>query len=413
MNKKFIRIVAIVLAVVMFLSIGFIVLDALAVPAAANSGNARAQINRLRTELQEYQRRKREVQANINAIDFEMRDEIARKQVLDDRIMLTVMEVDNIEATIYQYGLLIIEKEGEVVLAQEREDAQFRLYRTRVRDMEENGVISYLEILFDSTSFSDLLARIDFVSDIMRADEQTYFDLIRAREDTIAAKEALEETMSELEEETVLLNLRRAELEEQVEEANELIRRLDYDREAEAAVYAAITAEEARILTRIRQEEERLRREEAAARARQQQQNIVRGTGDLIWPVPGFNTITSPFGVRRHPVFGVMRQHSGIDIAGAGINGARVVAADSGTVITSQFNSSFGNFIVIAHGENRNGDRITTLYAHLQSRAVSVGDTVTQGQTIGRVGTTGVSTGPHLHFEVTVNGTRVNPQRFL
>ncbi|MCL2227171.1 MAG: M23 family metallopeptidase [Oscillospiraceae bacterium] len=106
-----------------------------------------------------------------------------------------------------------------------------------------------------------------------------------------------------------------------------------------------------------------------------------------------------------------MRQHSGIDIAAR--HGANVLAADRGTVITSRFNSSYGNYIVIAHGENRNGDRITTLYAHLSTRSVSVGDVVEQGQVIGRIGSTGVSTGPHLHFEVMVNGTRVNPMRFL
>jgi murein DD-endopeptidase MepM/ murein hydrolase activator NlpD len=98
--------------------------------------------------------------------------------------------------------------------------------------------------------------------------------------------------------------------------------------------------------------------------------------------------------------------HNGIDIRGG--HGDPVFAADSGTVITSQFNASYGNFIVISHG---NG--VNTLYAHLSTRQVSVGDTVTRGQRIGLIGSTGVSTGPHLHFEVIVNGSRVNPMRWL
>jgi len=409
MNRKAVRVIAIILAVVMLVSISFIVLDA--ATATANTSNTRAQINRLRTELQEYRRRKAEVQSRINAIDFERTTALARKSVLDDRIMLTGMEIDNVEATIEQYELLIIEKEYEVILAQEREDYQFRNYRTRVRDMEENGVISYLEILFDSTSFSDLLARIDFVGDIMRADEQTYFNLIRAREETIIAKYALEETKLELEGEMLLLEEKQFELEMQVEEANELIRQLQANRDTEAELYADIAADEARILADIRRNEQELQRQEAAERARRQQQNIVRGTGQMVWPVPSSGNVTSGFGVRMHPVFRVMRQHSGIDIAAR--HGANVVAADRGTVITSAFNSSFGHFIVIAHGENANGDRITTLYAHLSSRGVSPGQVVERGQVIGRIGSTGVSTGPHLHFEVTVNGTRVNPLPFV
>jgi len=409
MNKKVVRIIAIVLAAVMLLSVGFIVLDAIS--ASANTSPTRTQINRLRQELQDYQRRRREVQSHINAIDFEKRTELARKSVLDDRIMLTGMEIDNIIATIEQYELLILEKEHEVDLAQDREDAQFQLYRSRVRDMEENGVISFLEILFDSTNFADLLARMDFVADIMRNDEQMYFDLIDARLATIAAKEALEETKLELEEEEVQLRIMQAELEEQVAEADLLIYQLQQDRDAEAALYAEVAAEEARVLRDINRAEAELRRQEAAEAARRQAQNIVRGTGDLMWPVPSSRNITSEFGSRMHPVFRQMRQHSGIDIAAR--HGANVLAADRGTVITSRFNSSYGNYIVIAHGENRNGDRITTLYAHLSTRSVSVGDVVEQGQVIGRIGSTGVSTGPHLHFEVMVNGTRVNPMRFL
>ena len=408
-NKKVVRVIAIILAVVMLVSVGFVILDSL-VMASANTGQTRARINSLREELREYQRRRNEVQTHINAIDFERRAELARKSILDDRIMFTGMEIDIIEATIVQYEILIIEKEEEVVRAQEREDNQLQLFRTRVRNMEENGVISYLEILFDSTSFADLLARMDFVSDIMRADEQIYHSLIAAREATIEAKEELEATRLELEEERVLLYERKDELAEQVAEADALIYQLLQDREAEQTLHDALVADENRILRQIREQEEEIRRQEAAAAAaaaaaRAGQAPVVRGTGDLTWPVPGHRRISSPFGIRQHPVFGVMRAHNGIDIPAP--HGVSVVAADRGTVITSSYNSSFGNFIVISHGN------MNTLYAHLSTRSVRVGDTVQRGQVIGRVGSTGISTGPHLHFEVHVNGQRVNPQRFL
>ena len=406
-NKKVIRVIAIILAVVMLMSVGFVILDSLM--ASANSSNisgTRAQINRLRGELQGYQSRRREVQTHIDAIDFERRTELARKSILDDRIMFTGMEIDIIEATIEQYEILIVEKEAEVVRAQEREEAQFQLFRTRVRNMEENGVISYLEILFSSTNFADLLARMDFVSDIMRADEQIYFELVAAREATIEAKAELEETKLELEEERVLLFSRQEELAEQVEEAEAMIYELLQHRETEQALHDALVADEARIMRQIREQEEELRRlEAAAAAAAAAARPVVRGTGELTWPVPGHTRVTSPFGSRMHPVFRVMRHHNGIDIGAP--HGANVVAADRGTVIRSAYNSSFGNYIVISHGN------MNTLYAHLSTRSVRAGDTVQRGQTIGRIGSTGTSTGPHLHFEVHVNGQRVNPMRFL
>jgi len=406
-NKKVIRVIAIILAVVMLMSVGFVILDSLM--ASANSSNisgTRAQINRLRGELQGYQSRRREVQTHIDAIDFERRTELARKSILDDRIMFTGMEIDIIEATIEQYEILIVEKEAEVVRAQEREEAQFQLFRTRVRNMEENGVISYLEILFSSTNFADLLARMDFVSDIMRADEQIYFELVAAREATIEAKAELEETKLELEEERVLLFSRQEELADQVEEAEAMIYELLQHRETEQALHDALVADEARIMRQIREQEEELRRlEAAAAAAAAAARPVVRGTGELTWPVPGHTRVTSPFGSRMHPVFRVMRHHNGIDIGAP--HGANVVAADRGTVIRSAYNSSFGNYIVISHGN------MNTLYAHLSTRSVRAGDTVQRGQTIGRIGSTGTSTGPHLHFEVHVNGQRVNPMRFL
>jgi murein DD-endopeptidase MepM/ murein hydrolase activator NlpD len=337
--------------------------------------------------------------------------EIEKKEVLDERITLTSLEIDNISETINQFSLLIREKEYEVVIAQNREDAQLERYRGRVRDMEENGIISYLEIIFDSTSFSDLLARIDFVSDIMRADENSYYTLQQARNETVEAKETLEDTKAELDEEKEALEEKKAELDKQLEEAQALIMKLEADIETERELRALVIEREDSVQREINAAVAELRRQQEAERLRllRERQRAgststgttwVTGTGDLMWPASG--AITSRFGMRQHPVFGGMRMHNGIDIGAP--HGANVVAADSGTVITSAHDWSYGNYIVIDHG---NG--MTTLYAHLSSRSVSSGASVSKGQLIGHVGSTGVSTGPHLHFEVSVNGTRVNP----
>jgi len=407
-NKNFARAVAILLAAIMLISVVIGAISAL----TNFKGRAvvtQAEIDRLRQTKQEYAQLKLEIQARINTIEFERMSEVARKSVLDDRIILTGQEIENIRETIDYYSLLITEKEVEVVEAQNRENDQLASYRRRVRDMEESGVISYLEILFDSTSFTDLLARLDFISDIMHADERLYYNLIESRLQTIAAKDNLELARLEMEEEEATLSIAEQELLEQLEEANALIETLENNRERERQLYADARAEEERIQREINSKVEELRREQERRQIAESQR--VRGTGDLLWPAPGYNTITSRFGIRVHPVYRVLRQHTGIDIGAP--YGARVVAADTGTVITSSYNSSYGNYIVVSHGNTRMGNNVTTLYAHLSTRNVSVGDVVSRGSTIGRVGSTGVSTGAHLHFEVSINGTRVNPERYL
>jgi len=402
-NRNVARIIAIILALIMVFSVVWVILDSI----TASASVSQADIDRLKGEKKEYERRKREIQSRINTIEFEKMTEVAKKRVLDDQIMLTGMEIENIAETIEYFEMLIVEKELEVVAARDKEDKQLRDYKDRVRDMEENGIITYLEIIFDSTSFSDLLARLDCVSDIMQADERTYFDLIVAKEQTIAAEEALRQTKLEMEEEIVLRELKQVELEGQRDEADELIKKIEANLESERALRAEVEAEEERVQREINQKVEELRRKQEEERRRARTVTVtVKGTGQLKWPVPSSTTVSSEYGIRPHPVFKVYRMHTGIDISAK--HGASVTAADTGTVITSAYNSSYGNYVVVSHG---NG--ITTLYAHLSSRKVSEGAVVTKGQIIGLIGSTGISTGPHLHFEVSVNGSRVNPLKYV
>lgn len=395
-KKRAVRIVALILILIMGLSFLIAAIDAL----TARADVSQAQIDRLREQKKDYEKRRQEIQSHINTIEYEKMTEIAKKKILDDRIMLTGLEIENINETIEQYIDLIAQKEIEVTKAKQREDAQLADYKERVRDMEENGVITYLEIIFDSTSFTDLLARVDFVTDIMSADETKYFKLIDAREETIAAKEDLEHTKTELEDERINLVIKESDLAEQLEEANALIAGIEATLEAENELYNSTLDEEKKVQAEINKKVEELRRQQEKAAAA-----AVKGTGSLMWPTPSSNVVTSGFGNRMHPVYRVLRQHTGIDIA-AGY-GAKVLAADSGSVLTSAYSSSYGNYVVLNHG---NG--VTTLYAHLSSRSVSAGQSVTKGQQIGLVGSTGVSTGAHLHYEVSVGGQRVNPLQY-
>jgi len=384
----------------------------------ASARVTQGQIDRLRAEKRGYERQKRDVQAQINAIEFEHMAVMEKKGILDQRIMLTDLEIKNTNKIIEQLYLLISEKEYEVFLAQNREEFQFDKYRNRVRDMEENGLISYLGIVFDSTSFSDLLARIDFIRDIMRADRRLFDDLQIARNDTVDAKDDLEKTKDELEEEKEQLEQKELELLEQLDEAHDLIIKLEADHHMQSQLRDQFIAEEDRIQREINAAVEQLRKqeeEEAERQRRLREQNQSQqgsggsnssgsssggGSGKLGWPVPG-GKIISRWGAPRGG-----RLHQGTDFGGA--YGANVVAAESGKVITVSYGSGYGNYVTIAHGGG-----IQTLYSHLNSAAVSVGDSVSRGQVVGYVGSTGNATTPHLHFEVFVNGTRVNPELWL
>ncbi|MDR0838577.1 MAG: peptidoglycan DD-metalloendopeptidase family protein [Oscillospiraceae bacterium] len=395
-NKKFVRLVAVILALMMVISVIIAGLSSLRAGAVSQ-----AQIDALKAVKKELNDKKRAVQSEINSLRYDQLSATAKKEVLDDRISLTEQEIANINEQIELYVDLIGDKEREVAQAQRREDAQLELYKRRIRDMEENGAVSYIAVIFEAASFSDLLARIDFVSDIMRADEAAYKDLVEARLETIAAKEALEATQAEQEAERVELLSKEDELIEQVEESIALIVEIEADLDARTALWAQIDAETDKL-----QEEINKKTEELRAQAASRPGSVVNGSGSLQWPGTS-NVVTRTFGTMEHPIYGDLRPHYGIDLRAA--YGSNIYAADSGTVITSTYSSSYGNYVVISHG----GTGMTTLYAHMSARNVKVGDSVTKGAVVGYAGSTGASTATHLHFEVSVNGSRVNPLNYF
>lgn len=393
MTKKwFIRIIAIVMALIMAMSVFYVVMGSFAASAVTQS-----QINTLKKKQQEIEKKKAEIQSQINSLKYQQDSALAKKQVLDDQIEYTHQEIDNINEQIETYTQLIQDKEKEVVAAQETEDNQWTLYKARMRTMEENGTISYISVIFNANSFAELLARVDFVGDIMNYDERLYEQLKAAKQATIDAKTQLETAQKEQEEQKSVLQEKQTELQTEVAQADELLQQIDNDIQQAKDLYQQEKAAADQIQSDINKKIEELKKS---------QQTTVVGKGKLIWPTPSCTTVTSQFGMRYHPIYHEYRMHSGIDIGAK--YGASVLAADDGVVIISEYSSSYGNYIVLSHG---NG--MTTLYAHLSSRLVKVGDKVTQGSTIGKAGSTGNSTGSHLHFEVSVNGSRVNPLQYF
>jgi len=330
---------------------------------------------------------------------------LEKKSALDAQNELTRQEIEVINKQIELYDKLVEQKAEELEEAKVEEEAQMQRFRTRMRAMEENGPLTYLAILFEARSFSDLLARIDFISEVMEYDKRLEENLIAARKHVEEVKAEYEETLAEQEEVRAELLEKKAQLEAEIEAAAQMIADLEKDIEAYTAAYEENEAEEAKIQAEIERLMEELRKQEEAAK---QQQNsggggggAIYGTGSYIWPTNA-TYISSEYGYRIHPIFKTERFHSGVDIGASA--GDPIYAADSGTVVIATYSSSYGNYVVINHGSGS-----STLYAHMSSMAVSAGQSVSQGQVIGYVGSTGWSTGPHLHFEIRVNGSTVNP----
>ena len=403
MKKKAISIVCIVLAFLMMVTLVVSVVGSLGALAA----DEQDQIDALEQQKIELQSQQASIQTNINDLMAQQADVIEQKAAMDEKNELARQEIELINEQIDVYTDLIEQKARELEKAEAAEQAQYDLYCKRVRAMEEEGSYTYLDILFQCRSLSDVLSAIDMIGEIMDADKRLFEEYKTARENTEQVKAEYEGTLQQLGEKQ-----EKAELEAQIAAAVEVINQLENDIEAAKAEYAKAAAAEAAAQASINaiiaqmQAEEEAARQEAAENNQQYTGTGSTATGTYIWPCPSSTYVTSAFGMREHPLFGDERPHSGIDIAGSA--GSEVLAADSGTIAVATYSSSYGNYVTIYHS---NGDY--TLYAHMSSLAVTAGQNVTQGDVIGYVGSTGWANGPHLHFEIRVNGSTVDPLSYF
>ena len=408
MKKKAISIVCIILAFLMMVTLVVSVIGSLGALAAGGQD----QIDALEQQKSELQSQQASIQTNIDDLIAQQADVIDQKAAMDEKNELARQEIELINEQIDVYTGLIEDKAEELEKAEAAEQAQYELYRKRVRAMEEEGSYTYLDILFQCRSLSDVLSAIDMIGEIMDSDKRLFEEYKTSRENTEQVKAEYEATLAQLGEKQETLEAEKAELEEQIAAAVEVINKLQDDIDAAKAEYAKAAAAEAAAQASINaiiaqmQAEEEAARQEAAQNNQQYTGTGSTATGTYIWPCPSSTYVTSAFGMRDHPLFGDERPHSGIDIAGSA--GSEVLAADSGTVAVATYSSSYGNYVTIYHS---NGDY--TLYAHMSSLAVSAGQSVTQGYVIGYVGSTGWATGPHLHFEIRVNGSTVDPLSYF
>ena len=359
---------------------------------------SQSQIDALEEQRDALRAEREEMQAGIDELESQQADVLQQKAALDAQNEVYRQEIELIEEQVSLYTQLVEQKRQEVELATQAESEQLATYRRHVRAMEENGRYTYLSILFGSRCLGELMSNLDMIGEIMEADQRSYEQYTAAREQSEQIQAEYETMLTELDSRQSELETEKAALEVQIDEATQMIVDLEAQLETDRAAYEEQLAKEAALEADIQEMIAELERQEAA--------NSIVSTGTYIWPLPGYRP-GSAYGWRIHPIWGDRRFHAGEDI-GAPM-GTSILAADSGiaTVIPDNGNG-YGNYIIINHGGGR-----TTLYAHMSGFAVSNGATVTQGQTIGYVGSTGNSTGPHLHFEVRVNGATTDPKSYF
>ncbi len=391
-RRIFVTVLAAALALLMLLPMLTMILG------GAAGAVTQEEIDALKEQRAESQARQQELKEQLAGLKAGLEEAKEKRRILVSQLEAINGELENINAQIVWYDGQIAEKEEERAAAVLREQEQYDLFCRRVRAMEESGKASYWSILFTAESFSDLLDRLADISDIMAYDQAVMDQLIATREEIERLKAELESARAEQEAMKADLESKQAEQKEKVAEAQRLLDQINADTaevnrqlEEESAAAQAIQAS---IVAKQKALEEERRRNNI----------IINSESGYLWPLPGYYRLSSLFGYRIHPITGKAHSHTGIDIPAP--SGTPILAAKSGQVVTSGWHDSYGNYVVVDHG---NGN--STLYAHMSARSVSEGQMVSQGQEVGKVGTTGSSNGNHLHYEVRDNYSRVNPEK--
>lgn len=413
---------------------------------AVTSSELKDQLDALKADKNAITAQIKELEKQQSANREDMEEIMEQKAVIEQQVALLQDEIANVNQQIAAYSLLIADKQDELEEAQERLQDLTDKHRERLRAMEEQGQLSYWSVIFKANSFSDLLDRVTMVKEIAAADQ-------RRLQDMNEAAKYVAQTQKELEAEKLALEESRAELEASQEtlaaknsESDALLAELVAVNEDMNALHAQFEDEEDKFLEQIAQKDqeynEKLEEERELSRQSSIQASIQASIQESVeasisasveaakpstkpssssgsssssggsssskgWLRPcSYSYVSSPFGYRTHPVTGEWKMHKGVDLVAS--KGTPIYASRSGYVTIATYHSTAGNYVTINHQ-----DGYTSVYMHMTHDVVSVGQYVKAGELIGYVGSTGRSTGPHLHFGIAYNGTYVNPMNYI
>ena len=339
------------------------------------------------------------VQQDINSLQAEKNSIQSYINQLDKKMSTLASEISKFEEQIEEKITDIEETKEELEEAKIACDEQYESMKMRIQFIYENPSASLIEMLCSSDNIAEFINRADYVASMSNYDRDMMDKLIATKEEIALKEETLEAELEELE-------MMQAELESQKKKVNASINSKKGELTAKANELGDAAADQAAYKKQLEEQEKLLNEiEDQIARAANPDAYQGSATG-FIWPCPAYTRISSYFGPRPQPVPGASTNHKGVDLAAP--YGSAILASASGIVTTSTYSKSAGNYIVLAHG---NGT--STVYMHASALLVSVGETVEQGEVIAKVGSTGYSSGNHLHFGVIKNGTYVNPLNYI
>lgn len=351
-----------------------------------------------------YNKKAEDLQKEIEDMESDKEDTLKYIEKLDKKTEKLEKELENVGKQLKETKKELEKNQTELEKAKEEAEKQYDTMKRRIKYMYENGNQDYLDMIFGSKNMGDLLNRTEYVEKISDYDKNIFTEYKKTKDEIATKTDQTQKQMEQLEayeadykqEKDSIAQLKKNKKKELASYEKSLKNNQKKANEYSAQAAKAEAAVEA--LLQKKQAEIDAQNAEGSSNS--------GGDGTLRWPLNSGGRVSSQFGHRSSPTAGASSYHKGIDIAIA--SGTPIVAAGDGTVVTATYSSSAGNYIMISHGS-----RLYTVYMHCSRLAVSEGDKVTKGQTIGYVGSTGISTGSHLHFGVSKNGSYVNPFSYV
>lgn len=360
---------------------------------------------------------KEDIQSEVEKLDKQLNEISGKVKELESQLSKKRQEIANTESALNK--------------AKEQEKKQYRNMKKRIQFMYENGQTSYVEMLLSADSFTDFLNAVEYITQISQYDRKmlkeyqnmqvTIADTQKTLETDYASLQSLQAKVQEEKQAVAALeSAKKGELNDVADDltdAQTVAKAYEAEIQAQNEVIAQIQAAQKRAAEQqaAQQQAQAAEENQGATDAAGENQNTAQNTtpsgngqstGSMMWPCPSSKRVTSDYGPRTSPTNGASSNHKGLDIGAA--YGADIVAADGGTVLVATYSSSGGNYVIIDHGGG-----LCTVYMHASSLTVSAGQTVSKGQVIAKVGSTGISTGNHLHFGVTLNGVYVSPWGYV